>query len=80
MPGNGWNSHKYDLYNQQQHGVELRQVDIKRRIFQGYPSHLLSPLLFIAVMLLLPLLLLKVLQEMKAEYRLAKGMLPINSL
>ena len=75
MSGNGWNSHKYYLYNQQQHGVELRQVDIRRRVFQGYPSHLLSPLLFIAVMLLL-----KVLQEMKAEYRLAKGMLPINSL
>ena len=75
MPGDGWYSHKNDLYNKQQHGVELRQVDITRRIFQGYPSRLLSPLLFIAVMLLL-----KVLQEMKAEYRLAKGMLPINSL
>ena len=75
MPGDGWYSHKNDLYNQRQHGVELRQVDITRRIFQGYPSRLLSPLLFIAVMLLL-----KVLQEMKAEYRLAKGMLPINSL
>ena len=75
MPGDGWYSHKNDLYNQQQHGVELRQVDITRRIFQGYPSRLLLPLLFIAFMLLL-----KVLQEMKAEYRLAKGMLPINSL
>ena len=75
MPGDGWHSHKNDLYNQQQHGVELRQIYIRRRIFQGYPSRLLSPLLLIAVMLLL-----KVPQEMKAEYRLAKGMLPINSL
>ena len=75
MPGDGWYSHKYDLYNQQKHGVELRQVDIRRGIFQGYPSRSLSPLLFIAVMLLL-----KLLQEMKAEHRLAKGMLPINSL
>ena len=62
MPGDGWYSHKNDLYNQQQHGVELRQVDIRIIIFQGYPSRLLSPLLFIAVMWLL-----KVLQEMKAE-------------
>ena len=75
MLGDGWYSHKYDLYNQQQLGVELWQVDIMRRIFQGYPSRLLSPLLFIAV-----ILLLKVLQELKAEYRLAKGTVPINSL
>lgn len=54
--------------------MELRQVDIRRRIFQGDHCHL-SSLVFIAVMLLL-----KVLKEMKAEYRLAKGMKPFNSL
>ena len=48
-------------------------MDIRRGIFQGDP---LSPLLFIVIMLPLTL----VLQKMRAGYKLAKDMKPINYL
>ena len=54
-------------------GTVLGQVDIKRGIFQGDS---LSPLLFIVIMLPLTL----VLRRMRAGYRLAKDMTPINHL
>ena len=54
-------------------GTVLGQVDIKRGIFQGRS---LSPLLFIVIMLPLTL----VLRRMRAGYRLAKDMTPINHL
>ena len=54
-------------------GTVLGQVDIKRGIFQGDS---LSPLLFIVIMLPLTL----VLRKMRAGYRLAKDVTPINHL
>ena len=54
-------------------GTALGQVDIRRGIFQ---DDSLSPLLFIAIMLLLTL----VLRKMRAGYRLTKNMKPINHL
>ncbi|PFX14113.1 Retrovirus-related Pol polyprotein from type-1 retrotransposable element R2, partial [Stylophora pistillata] len=54
-------------------GTALGQVDIRRGIFQGDS---LSPLLFIVIMLPLTLIL----QKMRAGYRLAKDMKPINHL
>ena len=54
-------------------GTALGQVDIRRRIFQG---DFLSPLLFIVIMLPLAL----VLRKMKAGYKLAKDMKPMNHL
>lgn len=54
-------------------GTVLGQVDIKRGIFQG---DTLSPLLFKVIMFPLTL----VLRRMRAGYRLAKDMTPINHL
>ena len=54
-------------------GMVLGQVDIWRGIFQGDS---LSPLLFIMIMLPLTL----VLQKIRAGYKLAKDMKPINHL
>ena len=54
-------------------GTVLGQVDIERGIFQGDS---LSPLLFIVIMLPLTL----VLRKMRAGYRLAKDVTPINHL
>ena len=54
-------------------GTTLGQVDIRRGIFQGDS---LSPLLFIVIMVPLTL----VLRKMRAGYRLAKNMKPINHL
>ena len=53
--------------------MALGQVDIRRGIFQ---SDSLSPLLFIVIMLPLTL----VLRKMRAGYKLAKDMKPINHL
>ena len=53
--------------------MALGQVDIRRGIFEGGS---LSPLLFIVIMLLLTL----VLRKMRAGYKLAKDMKPINHL
>ena len=54
-------------------GMNLGQVDISRENFQGDS---LSPLLFIVIMLPLKL----VPRKMRAGYRLAKDMKPINHL
>ena len=54
-------------------GMALGQVDIRRGIFQG---DFLSPLLFIVIML--PLTLVP--RKMRAGYKLAKDMKPINYL
>ena len=54
-------------------GTALGQVDIRRGIFQGDS---LSPLLFVVIMLPLTL----VLRKIRAGYRLAKDMKPINHL
>ena len=54
-------------------GTDLGKVDIKRGIFQGDS---LSPLLFILIMLPLTL----VLRKMRAGYRFAKDMKPVNHL
>ena len=54
-------------------GMALGQVDIRRGIFQ---VDSLSPLLFIMIMLPLTL----VLRKMRAGYKLAKDMKPINHL
>ena len=54
-------------------GKALGQVDIRRGIFQGDS---LSPLLFIVIMLPLTLAI----RKMRAGYKLAKDMKPINHL
>ena len=54
-------------------GMTLGKVDIRRGVFQGDS---LSPLLFIMIMLPLTL----VLRKMRAGYKLAKDMKPINHL
>ena len=53
--------------------TDLGQMNIRRGIFQGDS---LSPLLFVLIMLPLTL----VLRKMRAGYRLAKDMMPVNRL
>ena len=52
-------------------GMALRQVDVRRGIFQGDS---LPPLLFVVIMIPLTI----VLRKMRAGYKLVKDMKPIN--
>ena len=84
MPGDGWRSKEHHLTissNSMMNwktvlisgGTDLGQVDTRRGIFQ-WDS--LLPLLFVLIMLPLTL----VLRKLRAGYRLAEDMKPVNHL